>query len=49
LRRQRGRFRRIVLGYWPGNPAVKLYESLGFEHTGAKWGDEPMMRLGLRR
>lgn len=36
-----------AVSYWPGNPAVKLYESLGFEHTGEKWGDEPVMELRL--
>ncbi len=37
--------RHVQLSYWPGNPAVRLYERLGFEHTGEVWDDEPVMRL----
>ncbi|MGH3087437.1 MAG: GNAT family N-acetyltransferase [Rubrobacteraceae bacterium] len=47
LARERYRCRRLVLSYWPGNPAARLYESLGFEYTGEKWGDEPVMGLDL--
>lgn len=39
---------RVVLSYVPGNPAARLYESLGFRHTGKKWGEEPVMALDLR-
>lgn len=42
--------RHLLLSYWPGNPAVKLYESLGFRHIGEFWGDngeEPVMQLDL--
>ena len=40
--------RGVKLGYWPGNPAVGLYESVGFRHTGERWGNgEPVMVLGL--
>jgi len=35
----------IELSYWPGNPAERLYERLGFEHTGEEWDEEPVMRL----
>ncbi len=49
LARKKPHCDRIVLSYWPGNPAVRLYESLGFEHTGEKWGDEPVMSFSLRR
>ena len=36
--------RQIKLSYWPGNPAVHLYETLGFEHTGETWREEePVM------
>lgn len=42
--------RQIKLSYWPGNPAVHLYESLGFGHTGETWrGEEPVMALSLDR
>lgn len=37
--------RSIELSYWPGNPAARMYERLGFEHTGELWDDEPVMRL----
>ncbi|MGI8963187.1 MAG: GNAT family N-acetyltransferase [Thermomicrobiales bacterium] len=38
----------IELSYWPGNPGVRLYERLGFEHTGEEWDEEPVMRLNER-
>ncbi len=37
--------RAIALSYWPGNPAARLYEALGFAHTGERWGEEPVMQL----
>lgn len=37
----------IELSYWPGNPAVRLYERLGFAHTGEYRGEETVMRLGF--
>lgn len=47
LARERYGCRRLVLSYWPGNTAAELYESLGFEHTGEKWDEEPVMELRL--
>lgn len=38
----------IRLSYWPGNPAVGLYESVGFRHTGERWGEEPVMAFSLK-
>ncbi len=37
--------RAIALSYWSGNPAARLYEALGFAHTGERWGEEPVMQL----
>lgn len=45
----------MLLSYWPGNPAVKLYESVGFRHTGDYWSvvgvedspPEPVIRLEI--
>jgi diamine N-acetyltransferase len=37
--------RHVRLSYWPGNPAARLDERLGFERTGEYWDDEPVMRL----
>lgn len=40
--------REVRLSYWPGNPAARLYESVGFEHTGEEWDGEPVMALRLK-
>jgi diamine N-acetyltransferase len=37
----------VELSYWPGNPAVRLYERLGFVPTGEVRDGEPMMELRI--
>lgn len=49
LMRQDGRFDRVVLCYLVGDEAAKkLYEKLGFRHTGEVEEDEVIMELTLR-
>lgn len=46
--RPSGANREIRLSYWTGNPAVGLYESVGFRHTGERWGEEPVMAFSVK-
>ena len=46
--RKEHKFNKIVLCYIEGNEVAKsMYESLGFNHTGAVDGDEVIMELYL--
>ena len=49
LMKDDGKYDRVVLCYIDGDEAVrKLYEKLGFKHTGEADGDEIIMELKLR-
>ena len=46
--RDDGKYDKVVLCYIDGDtPAQKLYEKLGFHHTGASDGDEIIMEMSL--
>ena len=47
--RQDGKYDRVCLCYIDGDdPAKRLYEKLGFRHTGEAWEDEITMEMALR-
>ena len=47
--RQDGKYDRVCLCYIEGDDGAKrLYEKLGFRHTGEAWEDEITMELALR-
>ena len=47
--RQDGKYNRVCLCYIDGDdPAKRLYEKLGFHHTGEAWEDEITMEMELR-
>ena len=49
LMKDDGKYDRVVLCYIDGDEAArKLYEKLGFKHTGEADGDEIIMELKLR-
>ena len=49
MMRDDGRYDRAVLCYIEGDEAArKLYEKLGFRHTGERDGDEIIMEIALR-
>ena len=48
--RQDGKYDKVYLCYIEGDDAAKrLYEKLGFHHTGEAWEDEITMELALRQ
>ena len=47
--RQDGKYDKVYLCYIEGDDAAKrLYEKLGFHHTGEAWEDEITMEMELR-
>ena len=48
LMKQDGKYKKVILCYIDGNTAAKkMYEKLGFYHTGERDGNEIVMQLDL--